>query len=490
MAAHLKPLVFAFQAAVDQTQSPLFSTLPTELRERIFNLCLTDSENVARKYDENSLWNRPGHYAPHISHTEILRTCKKCYQEAWFMAWANREQNIYLVAPDRRPHDATNPFALEAQLLSLAASHGEVGIKHVHLFSQLYLLENIQPLQGILDIAHFFPKRMTITIRHTDFWYWEDDAPLRIRHGWVRHCRFPDSLVELQLDFETLQRKKEQVKYLASQAAQSWIFTRKDGQRLVSSCDQITTTTWAGQSTLNDARWIRDEVRPGGLDYVISTIAFKVENRTTKVFADQRQKLPQDLDLRVPDHVGHPIRCDRPFLHVPELLAARVPSFVAAAEALRRVEAYENGENPGPNNDSEGDSTSQQVYNDIVVVNNEDFVTLGEGGMSPTVIRTSILDSRSLHVNGAATLTEGIISEDDDAEDQDYIDSDHEDENVDGDSYDGSVSRSASDEDYDDHVPVAVTPTIPLVDFSRFGGHSTRYARQWHDHLRDATLRK
>lgn len=255
------------------------------------------------------------------------------------MPWANKELNIYLVAPDRRPDDALNPFALEAQLKTLLESHGEVSISHVHVFSQLYLLEPGDALQDLLNIEHFLPRRMTVTVRHTDFWNWENDDHLHIDSSWVRRCRFPNSLVELKVDLESLERKALSVDYLADDAARGWFFTRKDGRRLVSCPEDIRVSTWTGQSTLNDERWIRDEERPGQLDYRIATITFRIEDR--EAVTELKREFTAPTVLRVPRGL-HSRRCMfRPALPADQLKEAGVTDAMPAEEAASRMRLWE-----------------------------------------------------------------------------------------------------------------------------------------------------
>jgi hypothetical protein len=70
-----------------QLQSPLFGTLPGEIRNEIFILALTQYEDDEEAYSEDSYWYRPGFSAPRKSSSALLRTCKAAYVEG---------QNVFL----------------------------------------------------------------------------------------------------------------------------------------------------------------------------------------------------------------------------------------------------------------------------------------------------------------------------------------------------------------------------------------------------------
>lgn len=72
-------------------------------------------------------------------------------------------------------------------------------------------------LKYLLDLPNFCPLRVTITVRHTDWWNWEDDHVLRIAVDWVNKCKFPASVNEIRLELESLSRKKDQIDSVAEQ---------------------------------------------------------------------------------------------------------------------------------------------------------------------------------------------------------------------------------------------------------------------------------
>ncbi|KAL4994520.1 hypothetical protein BDV10DRAFT_176719 [Aspergillus recurvatus] len=310
----LHPPDFTTYNSLSQSQSPLFSTLPPEIRSEIFSYALSPFEDKTKLYAKETYWTRPGYSAPHRTYTELLRTCKRVYAESWFMPFALAEHSFYLVAQDRAPGSRTS-WEWEMELMegwlkvlnevhADGRGHGQshegrkVEMGNVRVFAQLYLLEPGELLQSILDTKHLFPKRVHLTLRYTDFWHWEHNRRLYIGGNWVRTVRLPESVKTFVVDFESLERRKEEVDILVSQAVEKWVFRRKDGRTLSAKSADLATTKWTGSSMFGGERWVRDEVRPGELDYYIVTAAWKLQPPSA---ADSASEEEIDMTVRVPD---------------------------------------------------------------------------------------------------------------------------------------------------------------------------------------------
>ncbi|KAL4734669.1 hypothetical protein BDV11DRAFT_174560 [Aspergillus similis] len=299
-----------------QSQSPLFSTLPPEIRSEIFNYTLSPIEDKTKLYAKETYWARPGYSAPHKTYTELLRTCKRVYAESWFMPFALAEHSFYLVARDRAPSTRTNwrweKRLMEGWLKFLNDVHGEgqghdgrkVDVGDVRVYAQLYLLEPGELMQSVLDTEYLLPKRVHLTLRYTDFWHWEDTRPLYIDGKWVRRVRFPESVRVFAVDFESLERRKEEVDILVSQAVEKWVFRRKDRRTLAAKSADLATTKWTGSSMFGGKRWIRDEMRPGELDYYVVTATWKLQPPSAADSASEEEET--DMTVRVPDDYRQP----------------------------------------------------------------------------------------------------------------------------------------------------------------------------------------
>jgi hypothetical protein len=163
----LKVIQFDRSKFCNQSQSPLFSLLPGEIRDRIFAYALADFEDTSVVYDSDTCYRRPDYAAPRRSDTALLRTCQLVYQEAFFYPFTLAEQTLFLTWPSRRPMEVTTVERLKLSLELIHKLHGEIELKGVCVFAQLCNLEEGSRFREILDTPHFLPRTMTITIRHT-----------------------------------------------------------------------------------------------------------------------------------------------------------------------------------------------------------------------------------------------------------------------------------------------------------------------------------
>ena len=265
---------------LSQEQSLFFSKLPAELRDDVYRFALSDYEDIEEAYSDDTCYKRPGYLAKRRTDTALLRACQRIYLEAWHIPWIVKEHTVYLTSHDRKP-EGSQPEDLTTKLSMVYQAHGESATEmgHLRIFAQLYNLEPGTKLQSLLDIPHLNIKCITITIRHTDFWFWERDAPIYIRSDFVKRCRLPDSVTELRMELESLERRQPQIEEIAQKMRSSWAFRRHDGKLLiVNQGSQDEVMRWEGSSTWNDNRWLRDETKPDTLEYYVQIVRFKVSS--------------------------------------------------------------------------------------------------------------------------------------------------------------------------------------------------------------------
>ncbi|EEA19614.1 hypothetical protein TMatcc_009753 [Talaromyces marneffei ATCC 18224] len=265
-----------------QHESPLFSMLPAEIRSLIFIYALTDYEDTAHEaFGRNTYWYRPDYQAKRRTETELLRSCKRVFQETWFLPFALAEHCFFLTHQGRAPRKHVTVKRMKEYLITLrdfARNQDGMDIPQIHnirVFAQLWALEESRRLQEILDLDGFQPKHVTITLRYTDFWYWEDNRPIHIDSRWVNTVRFPASVSTISMDFEMIDRRKTEVDFITDLATQEWFFRRADGMVLRANKEDIIISRWTGSSTLGNSRWIRDESRPNEIDYYVKTVVWK-----------------------------------------------------------------------------------------------------------------------------------------------------------------------------------------------------------------------
>ncbi|KAL4864209.1 hypothetical protein BDV12DRAFT_205850 [Aspergillus spectabilis] len=321
-----------------QSASPLFATLPPELRSLIFTYALSPYEDTSRTYARETYWTRPGYSAPHKTSTSILRTCKAAYAETWFLPFALAEHAFYLTARDRAPRNLSHA-GFQPCLELIRKIHGEFETGHLRIFAQLYILEPGDALQQVLDTEYLAPRRVSLTLRYTDFWHWEDNRRLWVDPRWVNRVRFPESVSRFVVDFESLERRKEEIDIITGQAVEGWVFRRRDGKVLTARKEDVVVTRWTGSSTLGGRRWVRDEVRPGELDYYVVTVTWKLSRSAEEDGVDLGVPCPK---IQVPDDYVQPPPPYLGWSSLPEseLRMAGVTSDMQATDAVAVVQAY------------------------------------------------------------------------------------------------------------------------------------------------------
>lgn len=157
---------------------------------------------------------------------------------------------------------------------------------------------------------------------------------------WTSVCQFPNSVRCINVQVESLERKKDQVDFLVAQMIDKWFFKRCDNTMLCANGKSVSITRWSGSSTWNGDRWLRDEVNPETLDYYVATVSFRpVQQEDAKHFDPNR-----DLQLG-PMPGARAIQHPRPRVSVHELREANVPPGLSADEVMacfdehRRAEA-------------------------------------------------------------------------------------------------------------------------------------------------------
>lgn len=273
---------FDLSKCLPQTQSPLFSSIPPEVRNRIFSFALAEYEDPSAAYAETTCYRRPNYTAPRRTSTTLLRTCQLVYREAWFRPFTSATATLWFGNPNRRPPHVTTVDALATAGALISRVHGvAVQIDGIHVFAQLFMLEDPKHFNCVFDALRDAPPHtFTITIRHTDWWFWETDTPLSINLKWADKCKFPSSVQVLRIELESLERKKAQVDYMAKQMRERWRFARRD-DILLTATDSESVNRWSGSSTWNGKRWRRDETRPDVLEYYVKTVVFRPATSTS-----------------------------------------------------------------------------------------------------------------------------------------------------------------------------------------------------------------
>jgi hypothetical protein len=180
-----------------QDGSPLFITIPPEIRNRIFAF--------ARPYPEDAYYYRPGyHYCQRID-TALLATCCRIYSETHDLPVSHNE-HVFWGSANRGPPGLKLSEKPRRYFKQMTLDQRKA-VVDVHLFTQLFWLEGTFP--NICNEMN--PKRIKITVRHTDWWFWENNTRLIMKTGWGDDLKSIKELEVLEVELETMERDKAQV---------------------------------------------------------------------------------------------------------------------------------------------------------------------------------------------------------------------------------------------------------------------------------------
>ncbi|KAF4554382.1 Hypothetical protein D9617_4g001360 [Elsinoe fawcettii] len=156
--------------------------------------------------------------------------------------------------------------------------------------------------------------------------------------SWAQHLEFPNTVDTITLHLETTMRAKRELEYIADGMTQ-WKFRRLDDKRLnwLGKERGMKQSTWSGPSTITSQRWLRDEARPGEIDYCVLSLTWAIgsgeqsqdtgafENDTVEAPAGTRSNASTASDAAV---------------WIGELKAAGVPPNASAPTTSEMCNAY------------------------------------------------------------------------------------------------------------------------------------------------------
>ena len=247
-----------------QSTSPLFNRIPAEIRNCIFKLALTAYDDHTKPYKNGEYYYRPGHRYAHKVDTNLLLTCRRVLAETKDIPASTNENTCWFArAPPWASTNGLTRLAIE-DAVGVLVRHS--ALKYVHLFTQQTWLEG-----GFTHFTDLWksttPTHLTITLRHSDWWWWEREAPLALepkypgiprpnvisqpsdpfdKRSWGGAFQKISGLETFVLELETVEKKKGELDAIVSRAP-GWRFALHDGQVLVLDESRTTETGWLGR---------------------------------------------------------------------------------------------------------------------------------------------------------------------------------------------------------------------------------------------------
>ena len=277
----------AFASYHSQDQSPLFTQLPREIRDHIWTYATAPYEEENHQYARNAYYYRPGHTARLRTDTDLLLTCRRAWLEANALPMLQAEHCFWY---HREAPDCRNK---EWMAKLTAANRRNFG--HLHLFAQMYAIEGLRAQKGRLrnyflasnPVANDFqPRMLHVTIRHTDWWYWESETPLRFSDVWFQAMLDSEDLRSthtLKLELETLNYKVEQLlpiverlQRLESREIESHIVDGKAVRTKFVLHGRPEVQEWSGPIDINGANFDQYKGKDK-LDYHVITLTWRLK---------------------------------------------------------------------------------------------------------------------------------------------------------------------------------------------------------------------
>ena len=295
-----------------QIASPLFSTLPAEIRSLIFYYALLAYPDPTRPYSKHTFWYRPGYTHAQAIAVALLLTCRRVYLETHLLPVVHNEHIIWGVEKSRIPPGSTYYLFYDRHM-----KHSQRNaVRYVHLFTQQFWLEDWrnQWLEFTNSWPEGGPERIRITIRHTDWWYnlLGQNSPLALdpkRKGRARvdDCvpddqpyesgswgsRFANlkGLKELELELETSEAKRMELDTIIEKA-KAWKFPLGDGNVLVMDAERTVTSVWTGSKHF---KGLHAPKIPAGLQLRQgSTASFLPSKPTPRCDIESEELKPED----------------------------------------------------------------------------------------------------------------------------------------------------------------------------------------------------
>ncbi len=135
-------------------------------------------------------------------------------------------------------------------------------LQKVRFFTQLFWLEPGTNLLTLFALPQFRPEQLTITIRYSDWWWWEQNKPLRMDETWFRLFKGSPGLRKLMIEYETLTSKKDQMMRIVQRNREWKLPVRLDGENpyeyegyLTTEGQSLKEWKWSGTSKLGNTAW-------------------------------------------------------------------------------------------------------------------------------------------------------------------------------------------------------------------------------------------
>jgi hypothetical protein len=238
-----------------QDACPLFQ-IPGEIRNRIFEHVVTEHDGKDA-LSPTDYWYRPNFTHHTYVDTTLLRTCRRVWVETHHLPLEQTRRRFWAGMEDRAPTSKLSSLpSYMPQILMMSVEKMQPALRSVQallkrkgaiesrdilpceiiqVYIQMFALESGDEMKRILAEAEqvLAPRHIIITLRYTDWWYWEHNHPLRIESNWIDSLRLPATVEKITFELETRQGKQAQLDAIVRDKMSTWEFYTVEGTCLV-----------------------------------------------------------------------------------------------------------------------------------------------------------------------------------------------------------------------------------------------------------------
>jgi hypothetical protein len=181
----------------------------------------------------------------------------------------------------------------------------------------MFWLEGSEHRINLFTMPQFRPTELTITIRYSDWWYWESNAPLRMDEDWLRLFKGNPGLRVLKIEYETLSWKKAEMMRIIERNKSWKLPVRREGGAfqgnelegyLSAEGTALKEWKWKGTSKLDGHEW-EHHGTDEKVEYIVVTDTWRfVEGELSDQEMEGRSQV-----MRIMGPTGVPVPAQRIF---------------------------------------------------------------------------------------------------------------------------------------------------------------------------------
>lgn len=228
--------------------------IPPEVRGAIFAYVVVERDGPTA-IPKDDYWYRPDYTHKRLIDVALLRTCKMVWSETRLLPRQQIRRRHWVGSHDRAPecgspkmiackyftnHDVDITYDASEESKAQLEAGADIRTRRIlpcetlQVFIQMFALERREDLPQLITDAQSSTRirHLVITLRYTDWWWWEDSAPLTLDSEWVRRLELPNSVEIVTIEFETRNGKKVELNNLLKKQASCWLFKTIEGKEL------------------------------------------------------------------------------------------------------------------------------------------------------------------------------------------------------------------------------------------------------------------